>query len=269
MGTIAIYYSVIAVIGFGFASLGVLLLALRRGQQLSEAQQGPRSFLVSLRMIAPGYWFALFGAVIVVLCFVRGLWINPDAVSAASRDVAAADARANLPQSAGSAISGASMLVVTIALMIVTAWYAWSTHRYVALVQREVQSQHDPYVVAYTRRAHDKNGIDIVVENLGRGVAKNVRFERSAKTKEELWDEFLRELDSRTPSSANAIKTGISVLRPGMEVLTFWDAKSFNLAGGLHVVCKCERLGPGPKAEVDPLECLLHPTPVPADRATD
>lgn len=160
--------------------------------------------------------------------------------------------------------TGVVTLTGTLALVVVTAWYAWSNHRYVALTREILLAQTSPCVVAYTRRKPGPvvNQIEIVVKNFGSGVAKNVRFQRSSGVSEADWKTFLDQIDSRVPYSA--IKTGISVLPPGVEITIFWDPEGFmlKLPDGIRLVCSCERLGPGLDRNVDAVECLLatlHP----------
>ena len=121
----------------------------------------------------------------------------------------------------------------------------------VRLVQRQVQSQTDPCVVAYARKRRNSSpdpGIEIVVKNFGRGVAKNVRFERSDKVDDALWSRFLQEIASRTPMSV--INKGIPVLPPGVEIPTLWiPGGEIELTCDVFcIICRCQRLGPGQPA---------------------
>ena len=116
------------------------------------------------------------------------------------------------------------------------------------------------------RNSSPDPGIEIVVKNFGRGVAKNVRFERSDKVDDALWSRFLQEIASRTPMSV--INKGIPVLPPGVEIPTLWiPGGEIELTCDVFcIICRCQRLGPGPASNVDPVECLLAPLdPVPAD----
>jgi hypothetical protein len=69
---LVIYRAVVAIIGFGFACLGFRLLSSR------PAQQPALGIIASLKQLGSGGSFVLFGATIVAISLVRGLWIDLD-----------------------------------------------------------------------------------------------------------------------------------------------------------------------------------------------
>ncbi len=155
---------------------------------------------------------------------------------------------------------GAGMLLTTIILASLTAWYTWSTHRYVRLTRKLLQSQTDPCVIAYTQVTPEYRIVEIVVENIGRGIAWDVRLDHSEKVQELVWSEFSK---GSACSSAffELLKDGIRVLPPGRKVVIRWnriDAIGLLCADGLPILCKYKRPGRGPETEVEPVECYLE-----------
>lgn len=262
---LVIYRAVIAAIGFGFAYLGFRLLTSKPAQQQGEAQQTPRAFLTTLKEFGPGCWFALFGGAIVAICLLRGLWIDLDKPLITASDGPAMLTANGSQAPATSALLGVGMLVVTTVLVILTAWYAWSNHRYTKLLQKQLQLQTDPHVIAFTQPNPERGwGIDIVIKNFGRGIAKDVSFECSDKVDEQTWHDFLNAGPTSTPLMQTQLQTGIPVLPPRGTVVIPWDqAGGFALRPGLRIVCKCKRLEQGPESEVGPIECFLDPLPDP------
>jgi hypothetical protein len=160
------------------------------------------------------------------------------------------------------------MLAATVLLAILTAVYVVLTARYVCLTRKLVRAQSDACVIAYTQET-DEGGvsfIQIVIENIGRGTARDVRIERSENVEDDKWREFL---DGPTicPALRTTLLRGVPILRPGGKVVIRWkraDQTHLSLGDGLPVVCRCKRLRrsdePG-ETELEPLDCYLQMYP--------
>ena len=72
------------------------------------------------------------------------------------------------------------LLGIAVGNLLVTAVLVYLTSRYVKLTNQLVQTQEAPYVVVYTRHDESRPSIlQIIIENVGRGVAEDIRFELS------------------------------------------------------------------------------------------
>ncbi len=259
--SIVLYRSIIAIIGFGFAYLGFRLLSVKSGQQRDEVKEMPQTFMANLKKLDSGYGFTLFGSLIVTLCLLQELWFDLDKLLI-TKNVGLINPASTFSQDTISpSLLGIGMLVTTIMLAFLTAWYAWSTHRYVLLVKKQMQLQTDPCVIAYTR---DKSDIllEIVIENIGRGIAENISFKRSEKDSEDQWSKLFKGPTS-TPLGNTILKEGIPRLRPGGKVIIEWDRKHATglaslLINGLYITCNFKRSGKRPEGEVSPVDCFLE-----------
>jgi hypothetical protein len=156
------------------------------------------------------------------------------------------------------------LAIPNIILVLVTVWYAWSNHRFVKLTQKQLQIQTDPCVYVFTRKKQDTNMVDIVIRNGGRGIAKDIRFERPENVAEDIWQHFLHIESTPTPLSNTAIARGVSVLPPNEEIIIPWEPLGLRILppeNGLYILCKCKRLGSGPENEVEPIRCYIDALP--------
>jgi hypothetical protein len=115
------------------------------------------------------------------------------------------------------------ILGVAVGNFVITMALAYLTSRYVKLTHQLVKTQEEPYVVVYAR--HDESRpsiIQIIIENVGRGVAEDVRFKMSRKIPDHA---FGIEVDSskqpETMTSGPLIE-GIPGLGPGDKRKITW-----------------------------------------------
>jgi hypothetical protein len=254
------YHAVLAAIGFGFAWLGCRLLAVRVERPADEVPQANGRLLTVLRQVHPGCWFALFGGLAVGICLLRAIFIDFDRIVSGGAGSAAAPVPGAFGGLMGFGVWRTGLLLATFLLALMTGWYAWSNQRYVQAVQKQIQFESDPLVVVFTRRDPAQTaGLQIVVRNCGKGFAKDVRFERSARVDEDTWHEFLNGAGVGSPPLMNTlVGRGIELLSPGEELPVAWDPRGFALMWPLFpIVCRFKRLGPEPQAELGPVECHL------------
>jgi hypothetical protein len=98
-----------------------------------------------------------------------------------------------------------------------------------------------------------KTVVDIVIENIGGGIARDVRFERSENVDEEKWREFLNGPPCGELFCDTALVKGIPALLPGGRRVIGWgtpDATGLRFADGMAVVCVCKGM--------KPKECFLE-----------
>lgn len=97
----------------------------------------------------------------------------------------------------------------TVVLAVLTAIYVWLTHKL-------LRAQSDPYVVVYARSDELRPGlIELVIQNLGKTVARDVRFQFSRPM---FWRAFgMTDDDARPgePMAHGPLVTGIPALGPG------------------------------------------------------
>lgn len=154
-------------------------------------------------------------------------------------------------------------LVATLVVAAATVFYVYLTHQI-------LRSQTDPCVIAYTQlvRGTSFAVVNIVIENVGKGLVKDIRLERHPDASDEkTWDAFL---DGDVPGTTTipelslrntALVTGIPALPPGGRRAIYWGAfgKVVALFGpgrqGIGVVCKCRRAD---SREVAPVSCILE-----------
>jgi hypothetical protein len=152
--------------------------------------------------------------------------------------------------------------IATAALAILTAVYVYHTAKL-------VRAQTDPCVIAYTQRT-ERNGVafvEIVIENVGRGIARDARVERSVNVDNDKWNEFL---NGATICSGfrDTLLRPIPALCPGRKLVIPWrrtDMVGLSLGDGLPIVCKCNRVHQSDdpvETEVRPVECYLEMYPV-------
>ncbi len=254
--------AVLAVVGFGFAYLGFCLLASNPPERQHAVQLTPHSFMKRINQLPRGCWFALFGAMIVLVCMIHGLWVDRFELLNVASGESITSTTSSSQSSTTSNLLGGGMLLTTAVLVILTGWYAWSTHRYTAYVQKQFRLQTDPCVIAFTQPNSERGwGIDIVIKNFGQGIAKDVSFERSNRVDEGTWTDFLHAKGTATPMSRTVVVEGIPVLPPGGTVVIPWDHGGFALRPGLRMVCKYKRMGQESDSEFSSNECFLDPLP--------
>ncbi len=159
---------------------------------------------------------------------------------------------------------------VAICTLVATVIVAAATVFYVYLTHRILRSQTDPCVVAYTHLGSAKsvNVVNIVIENVGKGLARDIRIERHPDASDEkTWDALLNgdvPGEGRNPRLSlrdTAMKTGIPALPPGGKRIVYWgdfgDVAAFfgRERRGIGVVCKCRRAD---STEVTPVSCILE-----------
>ena len=140
----------------------------------------------------------------------------------------------------------------TLAMVILTAVYVVLTHRI-------LRAQSDPCVIVYVDHQPAGHGVlRIVIENVGRGLARDVRFELPEPLPAGLLGHpFPDKLMDRGP-----LITGIPALPPGGKRIIMWGnyGELERLLGDKTpvVVCKCRR-GDALVIEndVEPIECVL------------
>ena len=153
-------------------------------------------------------------------------------------------------------------LVVGTGALVAACVSAAATIVYVVLTYKILRSQTDPCVIAYTQLVPD-GFVNIIIENVGRGLAHDVRFDRHPEaTDEKAWETFLDGPAPRLALRATAFGTGIPALPPGGKRVIFWG-KWIAIKGtfgsgrrGIVVVCKCKRATP--TREVAPMPCILE-----------
>lgn len=153
-----------------------------------------------------------------------------------------------------------AMTVATIVMAAATIVNVFLTFKYVRLTHGIMRSQTDPCIIAYVRREEiQSERLVIVIENVGRGLARDVRLERSAGTDETTWNNFLTEEYEKTALSDTAVGLGIPALAPGDGREVPWgyrDHLEKRFQQGVAVVCWFRR--PGESKNMRPMECVLE-----------
>ena len=152
-----------------------------------------------------------------------------------------------------------ALVIVTFALVVVTGFY-------VCLTRKLVQSQTDPCVIAYLQRNRECGEVvDIAIENIGKGIARDVQLEPSKNPEDaKKWQQILNG-ESCTSGFRDIIKRGIPVLLPGEKKVIRWCRNEHISLGfyvgssviGLFVICRCKRFEQGRKSEVEPMHCFF------------
>lgn len=129
--------------------------------------------------------------------------------------------------------------IANVLLVVVTAIYVWLTHKI-------LRSQTDPLMIVYASRdIHNTDIVTIVLENVGKGVARDIRLEPTCSDDDtDKWDDFLNG-QSCNSGFASIIKGGFPALVPGKKIAIRWrriEDVGLNLMGGFTVVCRCKRL---------------------------
>lgn len=142
------------------------------------------------------------------------------------------------------------MLISTIALALLTAIY-------VVLTYRILLAQSDPCVIVYVQPNEVwPTLLDIVIENVGPGLARDVRFEFVGTIPSCL------AVDKGKPIEAGPLIDGIPALPPGGQRRICWgyaqDIQSIVGDKKYHVRCYFRRArGDLLNPEFDPMECVL------------
>ncbi len=96
------------------------------------------------------------------------------------------------------------------------AWYTWLTFRL-------VRSQNEPNVILYVRHDESRPSIlQIVVENIGRGLATDVRFNSSRTIPWHAWNSTANEPGPVQPMAEGPLINGIAALGPGDSRKLSW-----------------------------------------------
>ncbi len=153
-----------------------------------------------------------------------------------------------------------TLVVMNLALVIATGVYVYLTYWI-------LRSQTDPCVIAYTKPNSACDQIlDIVIENIGKGIARDVRFGPS-RGEEQKWERFKNGVTCTEGFSRSAIVNGVSVLQPGGKIVVRWNrfdsiSLEYFKGDGLQIECRCKRhqWGWGPK-EIYPVPSTLFVAP--------
>jgi hypothetical protein len=133
--------------------------------------------------------------------------------------------------------------VISLGMLTVTAVLALLTALYVHLTYRILQVQTDPHIVVYLKK-DDHNGIHVVVDNIGNGVARDICFAPGAKTDEGTWERIL-DRECVLPSvHAHVFRSGLPSLPPHKKRVLLWGEVSTihnAFPSGVAVRCSYKR----------------------------
>ena len=150
-----------------------------------------------------------------------------------------------------------------VANLVVTTVLAVLTGIYVILTRQLLRSQTDPCVIVTTGPGErDSTDIDIVIRNVGRSLARDIRFELSEAIMQHAWAAHPSD-DPEDPIIMNSgpLIDGIPAMGPDEELRFHWGryAGLKRILGDRHVVVTC-RFKRGRK-EMAPVECVLDIRP--------
>jgi hypothetical protein len=153
------------------------------------------------------------------------------------------------------AVSTITTAISTLVLVGVTSCYAW-------LTRRIVQAQTDPCVIVYVDNDEMRPTLDIVIENIGVGLARDIRFEMIEDIPQCMpivgASEKLGE-----PISSGALANGIPALPPGGKRILQWGhfdvVKRFLGDRNLRIACRFKRPDNGDELRSD---CILEYQPL-------
>ena len=107
-------------------------------------------------------------------------------------------------------------LVSTVALALLTGIYVWLTNRL-------LKAQIDPCVVVYAKHDDSRPSfVLLVVENVGRSVARNIRFDFSEPIPESAWGISPDEAPTPHEMQSGPLISGIPALAPGDSRRMTW-----------------------------------------------
>lgn len=146
-----------------------------------------------------------------------------------------------------------------------TVVVAIATVVYVALTHRLVRAQTDPCVIVYPKFDGGSH-ILLVIENVGNGVARNIRFDLSREIPKYAGGPDMNSAYVKEMMTSGPLIHGIPAMKPGECRVTVWGQY-----GGLkkalgdepvRVTCRFKRL-PGHFASIadddlDPVDCVLE-----------
>jgi hypothetical protein len=151
--------------------------------------------------------------------------------------------------------------VVAIIQLACTAFLVIVTYKYVWITQEQLKAFTSPYVVVYAKNDNARPTlIQIVIENVGRGVAMDVRFELSRPIPFGAWG--VSEARARNPDEPVMLRGplvhGIPALTPGETREINWG-QYHGLRGligddGVRVKCRFKH----GSIEMEPVECVLE-----------
>jgi hypothetical protein len=96
------------------------------------------------------------------------------------------------------------------------AWYTWLTYRL-------VRGQNEPNVVIYVRHDESRRSIlQIAIENIGRGLATDIRFKPSRPIPAQAWSVSEKESGPAQPMTEGPFVHGIASLGPGDARTISW-----------------------------------------------
>ncbi len=100
----------------------------------------------------------------------------------------------------------------TLALIFITAYYAWQTKRTVNVMNNAEKERNRPRISVYLKQSDEwVNFVYLVISNHGNSIVKNIKFY--------LKDDFKLTLSNRNLSDVRQFKEGIKNLTPGRELV--------------------------------------------------
>ena len=140
-----------------------------------------------------------------------------------------------------------------------TLTLAFLTYVYVRLTKNILEVQSDPCVIVVVRHDDDRSSVlQLVITNIGSGVARDVRFELSRPLPKQAWGLNPEKANPAETMTDGPLINGIPALGPGETRKTDWGQfgglKAAIGGSPIVVTCKCKK---GNK-EMEPVECPLE-----------
>ncbi len=148
--------------------------------------------------------------------------------------------------------------------LLATIVVAIATVAYVCLTHQLVRAQTDPCVIVYTKFDGGSH-ILLVIENVGNGIARDVRFELSREIPKYASGLDVDSAHVRETLNSGPLINGIPAMKPGETRVHVWGQwgglKKALGSDPLTVKCHCRRLPSrfaATENELDPVECTLE-----------
>jgi hypothetical protein len=149
--------------------------------------------------------------------------------------------------------------------LLATVVVAIATVVYVVLTHQLLRAQTDPCVIVYTKFDGGSH-ILLVIENVGHGVAKDVRFELSREIPKYAIGADIDSGRIVEMMKSGPLVDGIPAMKPGESRVTVWGQigglKKALADGPVKVTCRFKKLrgqvGVLCDEDLDPVECLLE-----------
>ena len=115
------------------------------------------------------------------------------------------------------------VLGIAVGNLLVTSILVYLTSRYVKLTNQLVQTQEVPYVIVYARHDESRPSIlQIIIENVGRGVAEDIRFDLSRPMPADAFGIDVKEAKDPKKMDSGPLIVGIPGLGPGDKRKITW-----------------------------------------------